>query len=151
MLVVADGGICIEGAAAGEEGGSGGRAVLTMPSLSGDPLQRTERNAAVLAPERHHRPIHLWNGFLNESAAAMVLIMKLSANLNYSPCSPSETHTRVSVPLLSVIRQVLYLSVNQVLLSLLALCWLWSWAGSSSHPSHGHSPVLGVHHRIPEH
>lgn len=97
--MVADGGICISGAAAGERSGTGVRAILTMPSLSGDPLQR-KKGSCVSSQTSYCCPINRGNGFLNEATAATGLTVKLSANLNYLPRAPCETHTRVLVPVI---------------------------------------------------
>lgn len=72
----------------------------------------------------------------------MVLIMKLSANLNYLPRALYETHTEVSVLLISC-----YQVTNAIVIpkdddpTLL----LRSRAGSSLHPYHSHSPTLCAH------
>lgn len=79
----------------GQGSGTGVHTILTMPSLSGDPLQINRKKGTRVSSKL----INSWKYYLKKFTTAMGLIMKLSANLNYLTHSPHETHTTVSVPL----------------------------------------------------
>lgn len=90
----ADGG---GGGRGGDAGGAEGWAILTMPSLSGDPLEGTEKGA-VLVPKPPQ--LTYGNRFVNEFIAAKTVIMALSAHPSHLPLvGPTQGHGALSLTL----------------------------------------------------